>query len=240
MLQTIHTGYAVRNHMDFSSTAIKSCMNIYVIVPHPDDEVLMCGGTIAKHVRQGDRVVVCHAKAPEGIREAIQHRDCIKAQKVLGYHQRDRLEVRNEVFANNFNALKIAVEAYIIKQPQIDILYTVAGSDNHQDHQALFKALSVACRPIQARAPITTIYTGETLSSSDQPLIRSDVFDTYNILTQADIDKKVDAIKCFTQEYVAQDHPRSEKAIKALAVVRGASIRQKYAEVFRTCRCIIK
>ena len=34
-------------------------MNILVIAPHPDDEVLGVGGTMARHASRGDRVFVC-------------------------------------------------------------------------------------------------------------------------------------------------------------------------------------
>ena len=36
-------------------------MNVLIIAPHPDDEVLGCGGTIAKYSQRGDHITVCYA-----------------------------------------------------------------------------------------------------------------------------------------------------------------------------------
>lgn len=33
-------------------------MNVLVIAPHPDDEIIGVGGTIAKRIAQGDNVYV--------------------------------------------------------------------------------------------------------------------------------------------------------------------------------------
>ena len=38
---------------------MKRAMNILIIAPHPDDEVLGCGGTIVKQVTTGDKVHLC-------------------------------------------------------------------------------------------------------------------------------------------------------------------------------------
>ena len=32
--------------------------NVFVIAAHPDDEVLGCGGTLLKHINEGDKVYV--------------------------------------------------------------------------------------------------------------------------------------------------------------------------------------
>ena len=37
----------------------KSPISILVVAAHPDDEILGCGGTMAKHVKQGHQVNYC-------------------------------------------------------------------------------------------------------------------------------------------------------------------------------------
>ena len=34
-------------------------MNILIIAPHPDDEILGCGGTILKHIKNNDNIYLC-------------------------------------------------------------------------------------------------------------------------------------------------------------------------------------
>ena len=52
-------------------------MRVLVIAPHPDDEVLGCGGTIKKHTNKGDEVHLCivtRAYTPDWTQEFIENR----------------------------------------------------------------------------------------------------------------------------------------------------------------------
>lgn len=52
-------------------------MKILIIAPHPDDEVLGCGGTIAKYASRGDLISVCYvtkAYSPDWSSEYLKER----------------------------------------------------------------------------------------------------------------------------------------------------------------------
>ena len=64
-------------------------MNVLVLAPHPDDEVLGCGGTICRHVAAGDSVTVL--VATRGTRELYSDEgvervraEARKAHQILG------------------------------------------------------------------------------------------------------------------------------------------------------------
>ncbi len=67
-------------------------MRILVIAPHPDDEVLGCGGTIKKHSNNGDEVYLCivtKAYTPDWTQEFIDNKkkEISCANEVLGIKQ---------------------------------------------------------------------------------------------------------------------------------------------------------
>ena len=64
-------------------------MRVLVIAPHPDDEIIGVGGTIAKRAKDGDEVYVCvvtKGKSPLFNDEFIEQgrKECRKADKKLG------------------------------------------------------------------------------------------------------------------------------------------------------------
>ena len=149
--------------------------NILVVAPHADDEVLGCGGTIAKHTRLGGTVYVAimtnaAVGAPElfgfdGI-DAVRV-EAIKAHKILG--------VKETLFydfpapqLDQYPQYKIAnALSALIKEKNIDTLYIPHKGDLHLDHGVIYNASLVAARPLPGQS-IRHIYAYETLSETEK------------------------------------------------------------------------
>jgi len=212
-------------------------MNILFLVPHADDEVLGFGGTIYKHVNAGHQVAVVIAQAPNHQRAEKQLNDAVLAKKILGYQDLEFLSIPHHDLCNDLFGLIEKVEISIDKYKP-DILYTTHNSDNHQDHKNLFRAVSISSRPNTCKYA-QKIYVGEVLSSCDQSFsVERATFapNTYEVLTEEQIAKKVLALKCYSTECQELPHSRSPDAIIAKAKTRGTECKAHYAEAFMLLR----
>ena len=211
---------------------------ILVLVPHGDDEALGFGGSIVKHVEAGDEVIVTTVRGDETPRYATQHSDTFKAKDILKYSQLHQLNLKEKDIYNNPYDLKCLVEAHLLNVNP-DTLYTTFISDNHQDHKSLFNAITIATRPWGEASNLRSVYVGEIFSSSDQSFsfIRNKfVPNFYNILTEAQLNLKIQAAQAYSQEYMQSPHPRSEEIIRSYARIRGSECRSKYAEALMLLR----
>ena len=77
-------------------------MKILVIAPHMDDEVLGCGGTIARHVENGDDLSVCfiahriYNHKFDKKKNDIEKKHVGKSKKILGYKGSVFFELNDE------------------------------------------------------------------------------------------------------------------------------------------------
>ena len=218
-------------------------MKILVIAPHPDDEVLGCGGTIAKHSENGDEVcliITTKAYTPDWSEEFIKNREkeIKESNKILGI---------KKIYFLNYPTVKLDTIpqkdlnnsiAKIVNKVKPDIAYIPFKGDLNKDHRILFEASLVALRPINHKCKKILAY--EVLSETEwgqeievfKPNVYVDITDT--------IDIKLEAMKAYKSELKSFPHPRSLEAIKALAIKRGSEIGVKYAESFYLVREIIK
>lgn len=225
-------------------------MNILVIVAHPDDEVLGCGATIAKHVADGNRVYVCslcemvsaRTNKPEHDRFMKQVKD---AERVLGVKETMFFDFPNIKF-NTVPALELvqAIEKAIIKfKPEV--VYTHHKGDVNVDHQVVFDATMAAIRlpergsvPDLPRNMIRKVLAYEIPSSTEwaAPMPAFAFLPNVFVDVTATFKKKVEAAKCYESIIKEPPHPRSLEALEALATFRGAQSSLKKAEAFMLIR----
>ena len=217
-------------------------MKALIIAPHMDDEVLGCGGTIARHVQAKDDVFVCfvahriydHEFDQE--KNDLQKQHALKAKEALGYKENVFFGLNDERLDSSVQDIIIPLEKYV-SRIKPDSVYCPFYMDNNQDHRAVFDAARVVLRP--AATPfIKSVCMYETPSSTEQ----SPNLPEYNFLPNiymnitGYIDKKIEAFKCYETEARLYPHPRSIDALKVLAKKRGTEIGFDYAESFMAVR----
>ena len=217
-------------------------MKVLVIAPHMDDEVLGCGGTIARHVECGDNVFVCfvahraynHQFNDE--RNEVEKEHANRAKEVLNYKESVFLGLNDERLDACIQDIIIPLEGYIYKIKP-DIVYSPFYGDNNQDHRAVFQAVRVAIRPSAKVTPQKWLLY-ETPSSTEQspPIYKNIFLPNYYVDVSEYIDFKIEAFLCYETEKRIYPHPRSEEALKVLAQKRGVEIGFKYAEAFMIMR----
>lgn len=218
-------------------------MKILVIAPHPDDEVLGCGGTIAKHTKEGDEVYLCivtKAYTPDWSEEFMKSRpkEIEKANKILGIKKTYFLDYPTVKL--DTIPLKELIEAIskVVNEVKPEIVYIPHKGDINKDHRLVFEASLVAIRPINHK--IRRILSYETLSETEwgrplEPFIPNlyiDISETF--------EKKIGAMKAYESELRQYPHPRSLEIIEALAKKRGSEIGVNFAEAFMLVREIIE
>ena len=224
-------------------------MNILVIVAHPDDEVLGCGATIAKHVKNGDDVYVCalcelvsaRTNKPKHDKFMKQVND---AEKVLGVKETMFFNFPNIKF-NTVPHLELvqAIEKSILKfKPEL--IYTHHKGDVNIDHQVVFDATIAAIRlPERCSADlpvnmIKKVLTFEISSSTEwaAPLAEFAFLPNVFVDVTKTFETKIAAAKCYEAILKDTPHPRSVRNLEALAYFRGSQVSIDKAEAFMLIR----
>lgn len=217
-------------------------MNVLVVATHADDEVLGCGGVMARHADQGDAVYVLVVTRgipeifpPEHVEEIF--RELRVAHQMLGgsgIHFLDFPAPRLDVVPGH--ALADAIRGVIVKL-QAEVVYAPYQGDIHGDHQAVFQATLVASRPIN-HCPVRRLLCYETLSETDwaSPFGNNTFAPTVFVDITDYLERKLRAMACYRTQVKMPPHSRSLQSIEALARVRGGTVSLQAAEAFMLVR----
>lgn len=216
--------------------------NILIIAPHPDDEVLGCGATMAKYASLGHKVYVLIATrgtkkmyADDKI-ENVRN-EALRAHKILGV---------SETFFLDFPAPELDTVplwilsgefSNIIQKVAAEVLYLPHRGDIHNDHKVVFDAGLVAARPLQF-CTVNQIFAYETVSETEWAIPSgNEVFipNTYENVTDF-FEIKLQAFQCFASQIKDFPNPRSLQNLTALANYRGATVFYEMAEAFSLIR----
>jgi LmbE family N-acetylglucosaminyl deacetylase len=212
---------------------------VMVIAAHPDDEVLGCGGTIARHNMEGDEVHIVFLADGETSRimNARPNRNlaALQASQILGALPPVFLDRRDQML-DTFPLLEItqAVEAEIAKVNP-EIVYTHHAGDLNMDHRITHQAALTALRPLPGSS-VRAIYAFEVLSSTEWG---TGFWPNHFVEFERDAKKrKVDALACYHEEMRDHPHPRSYMSGDFLEILRGSACGLFRAEAFMTIRTI--
>jgi len=211
---------------------------VLVIAPHPDDEVLGVGGTIARTVTEGTRVVVAVVTkgAPPLFPEesvAQGREEAARAHALLGVAETVYLDFPaarlDTVPHGDLNARLCS----LVQRLAPATVFVPYGGDLHQDHRLVFDSCLVATRPIGDSYP-REVLAYETLSETNwnaacaaAPFAPSVYVDISNHLGT-----KLAALACYQSQLKAFPNERSVEAVRALAALRGATVSLAAAEAF--------
>jgi len=221
---------------------------ILIIAAHPDDEVLGCGGTIARHVKEGNSVHVLFLSDGVSSRgdsdtKLITERkeSAVKACEVLGATIVDFEKFPDNMFDTVplLDIVRVVESAKKKIKPQI--IYTQHGGDLNIDHRIACQAVLTAFRP-QPGEEFSEIRAFETNSStewSSSAILKPFIPDTFVDITQY-LDKLLKAYSCYVDEIREEPHARSLEALKIAAFRRGRETGLYAAEAFMTLRRICR
>lgn len=226
-----------------------STKNVLVIAAHPDDEVLGCGGTIAKLTESNSvQIAILGEGATSRATQPSQvdprlvddlQTDARHAAKILGVKQ-----VEFEGLPDNrFDELPLLevvkrVER-LIEELEPETIYTHHPGDLNIDHQVTFRAVLTATRPVPG-CTVQEIYSFEVPSSTEWsfqrvgPAFQPNVF----VDISTTIERKIQALECYRGEVRPFPHPRSPEALRAIGRRWGSVVGLEFAEAFELIRSV--
>lgn len=219
-------------------------MTSLVLAPHPDDEILGCGGTIAKLSNSGNLVhivIVTRGTPRLWSSETIEcsRQECQHAASKLGVKSTRFLDFEAPELDRYPQAQIAEALKSIIDDIRPNTLYIPHRGDIHYDHSAVAQAALVAARPV-GNCPVKQILAYETLSETEWgfPSAADAFIPNYFVDISLTLTAKKEAMLCYTTQLQKAPHPRSIEAIEALAKLRGSTIGSSAAEAFMVLRWI--
>lgn len=218
---------------------------VLIVAAHTDDEALGCGGTIAKHVVQGDTVYAVFladgvTSRPEASAQELEERNAAaaKAHLVLGIKKSYMLGFPDNRM-DSVTLLDIVQKLEgVLEKVKPEVVYTHHSGDLNIDHRVTHQAVLTACRPVPG-ASVKEIYAFEVLSATEwntpgvTPFIPNVFIDI-----SGHLETKMEALAAYELEMRREPHARSLGNSRRLAEFRGFCVGVAAAESFALVRSV--
>jgi len=213
-----------------------------VLAPHPDDEILGCGGTISR-IASGEGsvtvAVVTRGQPPHFDSAQADHvrLEAERAHSLLGVSSTRFLDLPAAALDQMPLADLNRAIGEVVSDVRPDTLFVPFVGDLHFDHRLVFEAAMVAARPRGNDYPVRilayetvseTNWSAPMLSQSFQPNVFIDISDH--------LEAKLDAFACFASQLRPFPDERSLETLRALGLVRGSTVTRSAAEAFMLIR----
>jgi LmbE family N-acetylglucosaminyl deacetylase len=220
---------------------------VLVVAAHPDDEWLGSGGTALRHIREGDAVYM--AVMGEGVTARFPSRGKAPTSALsrlrLNARQAARAMGVKDLFLhglpdNRFDTVPLLdlvkkVEG-LVGRLRPDVVYTHHQGDLNMDHALVARAVVTATRPMLGQS-VRSVLAFEIPSATEWAFRDESAFRPHQFVNiSATLSKKLEALSYYRGEMRDFPHPRSPKAVEALARWRGATAGFEAAEAFELVR----
>jgi LmbE family N-acetylglucosaminyl deacetylase len=215
-------------------------VNILIIAPHHDDEVLGCGGTIIKYHKKRDKIWIVYITAGwSGLPKMklrkkavkIREKEAQKACKILGAEKPIFLKEKDRNISDNTRIVRKLIK--IIRRIKPDFIYTPHPNEKDAEHKTSYKMTKEASwlskspyflnlgRPIKS---IKAIYLYEVWTPLQNFFVKEDITNEINV--------KIKALLAYKSQ---TEHSGLVDAIIGLNAYRGSmtATTKKFSEVFQ-------
>ena len=219
-------------------------MRILVISPHPDDETLGAGGTIARAKREGHEVYwlnITGISEQEGFAKDVvedKYKQIQNVNQFFGFDDMKDLRLPTTKLDLIPCGDGIGYVSSYINKVKPEVVLMADYNDAHSDHRCVFEWLHASTKVF--RYPfIKYILTMEILSETNFGLPTNPFMINVYIDISDYLETKLQALSMYKNEVGEHPFPRSMESVKALAILRGTETGVRYAEGFRLIKAIV-
>lgn len=215
-------------------------MKVLVVAPHPDDELLGCGGTLLRYASEGVTIgwlIVTGMKESYGWDvDRINERasEIQKVRRALGIQMKNLYQLDLPPAGLDTLPLSDVIGKFseVFSSFQPDEIFLPHPGDVHSDHRVCFDA-AMACSKWFRYPSVKRVLTYETVSETDAAIDQSQPFQPTIFYEISDtLSNKWELLKLYKSEMKEFPFPRSEKTVKSLAYFRGSQVGYEAAEAF--------